>query len=245
MNKEQIFTLLKQAYSQLGLGDAILMARAEMLESLGFVTEENASDVVAKQKGSLEQLQKSNDKRVTDALSAKTKELQAKYEKDLADALAKAKQAPEPPKQEPPAPQGLSQEVKDYLDKLASDRKSEYDSLLEQTKKDYEGRIKGLTDKLKVIEDENAAAKAAQAKADRIAKITTKAKELGIPQYRIEEGFNISDDADDNAIDSYLGTVAKNIKTNALPSNPHLLAGDGQASSEEIKALAASLVKNI
>lgn len=76
--KEKIFAKLKQAYSALGLGDEILMAHAESLASLGLVTDTNLDTVVNAQKGFLEGLQKSNDKRAADA--AKTARENAKKE---------------------------------------------------------------------------------------------------------------------------------------------------------------------
>lgn len=46
--------------------------------------------------------------------------------------------------------------------------------------------------------------------------ITAKAKELGIPAWRIEEGFNIAEDADETAISATLAKVAQNVKTAGL-----------------------------
>ena len=66
--KEKILGKLKQAYSQLGLGDAILTAQAESLANSGFVTDENIDAIVAAQKPFLEGLQKANDSRVTEAV---------------------------------------------------------------------------------------------------------------------------------------------------------------------------------
>ena len=39
--KEKIFLKLKTKYSSLGLGDEILLAHAEMLAKMGFVTDDN------------------------------------------------------------------------------------------------------------------------------------------------------------------------------------------------------------
>lgn len=53
---------------------------------------------------------------------------------------------------------------------------------------------------------------------ERFKKIVGKAKEIGITQERIDEGFAISDDADDNAINSYLEKVRKNEIAKGLES---------------------------
>ena len=48
--------------------------------------------------------------------------------------------------------------------------------------------------------------------------IASKAKELGIPEWRQNEGFNISDDADDAGITATLTSVKKNLVTAGLES---------------------------
>ena len=63
----QIFSLLKTSYSNLGLGDEILQAHADMLAKTGFVTADNAKAIVEAQKPYLENLQKQNDARATKA----------------------------------------------------------------------------------------------------------------------------------------------------------------------------------
>lgn len=50
--------------------------------------------------------------------------------------------------------------------------------------------------------------------------ITSKAKELGIPDWRIEEGFTITDDADDAAVIEKLTSVKQNIVSAGLERNP-------------------------
>ena len=47
--------------------------------------------------------------------------------------------------------------------------------------------------------------------------IANKAKSLGIPQYRIDEGFAISPDADESAVSEYLKKVSDHIKMQGLP----------------------------
>ena len=86
--KEKIFNALKQEYARLGLGDGILSGLAEMLASTSLVTDENLQGIVAGQKAYLEDLQKSNDKRVQEAVTKTQKDAT-----DKADAAAKEHQA--------------------------------------------------------------------------------------------------------------------------------------------------------
>nr|WP_319268331.1 hypothetical protein [uncultured Draconibacterium sp.] len=46
--------------------------------------------------------------------------------------------------------------------------------------------------------------------------IASKAKELGIPEWRVKEGFNIADDADEAAITANLTSVKQNLVTAGL-----------------------------
>lgn len=46
--------------------------------------------------------------------------------------------------------------------------------------------------------------------------ISAKAKELGIPEWRMKEGFVIADDADEKTIGDYLANVQKNLVTAGL-----------------------------
>ena len=246
--KDEIFRLLKQAYSPLGLGDAILLARAEMLDSLGFVTAENMNDVITKQKPSLEALQKANDARVTEALRRhdedvrkKADEEARKAEKKASDEAAARKAAEDSAKaaeQAAKAAAGLPPEIKAYLDEM--DRRHAEDAA---ARKDaYDKTIKELRDSIKGLTEARRTEEAARARADRRNMILGKARELGIPQSRIDEGFVIADDADDAAIGEYLGTVKKNIDAIKLPQNSHFLMSDGKPSTDEIGAIADSLL---
>lgn len=248
--KDEIFRLLKQEYSPLGLGDAYLQARAEMLDALGFVTAENVADVVAKQRTSLEAIQKLQDSRVTEALKKRDEEAKKKAEEEAkkkaeADAKKAAEEAAKKAEEERLRAEeeakkkgGLTDELKAYLEELNKAHREE----MSKQKADYDSALKTLTDSLKTLNDSRAAEQAAKAKADRQAKILNKAKELGIPQSRIDEGFLIADDADDVAIGSYLSGVKKNIDAQKLPSVNHLSLGDGEPKREDIAEIAEMLV---
>lgn len=92
---------------------------------------------------------------------------------------------------------------------------------------------------------EEAAAKA-KAKADHDAKILSKAKELGIPESRINEGFTLSDDATDEAIETYLSKVANNYKVLQQPQfGGSYRASEGEPTKEDVDNVAASLVQSL
>ena len=86
----------------------------------------------------------------------------------------------------------------------------------------------------------------AKAKADHDAKILSKAKKLGIPDSRIDEGFNLSDDATDEAIDTYLSKVANNYKALLQPQfGGSYRASEGEPTKEDVDNVAASLVQSL
>ena len=92
---------------------------------------------------------------------------------------------------------------------------------------------------------EEAAAKA-KAKADHDAKILSKAKELGIPESRINEGFTLSDDATDETIETYLSKVANNYKALQQPQfGGSYRANEGEPTKEDVDNVAASLVQSL
>ena len=84
--------------------------------------------------------------------------------------------------------------------------------------------VKPLQDKLDAHDAKEAATK-------REAKILAKAQELQIPQFRIDEGFNIAQDADDNTVNEYLSKVKQNLVTAGLEKKP---SGQGLATSDDI-----------
>lgn len=200
--RNKLFSRLKQEYSHLGLGDSVLQAHAEALNAMGLVTEDNLDIVISSQKTFLENLQKENDKRASDAYN-------------------KAKNAKEDgTKNDADVPEWYKTE------------KAKNDKL-----------IKSLQDTIDSLNEKNENYEKEKLATARINLIRSKAKELGIPQFRIEEGFAIADDADDNTITSYLTTVANNIKTQLLPGNktvfPH--AGD-KVEKSDADTIAESLI---
>lgn len=138
--KDKIFQSLKQAYSSLGLGDALLQAQAETLASLGFVTDENLDAVVKAQETQLKAYQAANDKRVADALS-KVKEAADKDKKTAETAAAEK--------------QGELQKLIDELTKKAEAQTSELQKQADELKKQQELQ-KQLADLQKKAEQQTA-----------------------------------------------------------------------------------------
>lgn len=215
--KEKIFQKLKQGYSHLGLGDDVLQAHAESLAAIGLVTDENIDNVVNAQKAFLEGLQKNYDTRVTSA-TAKAKEAVKKEfeEKEEQERKKKEKEMPDW-----------------YLaEKAANDKMLKELSESNKSMKDAYDAMKAENDKLKAKEAEEA----------RKNLIISKAKELGIPQYRIDEGFAIATDADEAKIGEYLTKVANNTKIMSLPgSRDTFPLANNQPSKEDVTAIAKSM----
>lgn len=247
--KAKIFAKLKQEYSSLGLGDEYLMSKADSLAATGLVTDDNIDAVVACQRKELEGLQKANDKRVTDALEKERKkheEETRKKEQEAEEARRKAEEEAAAKKKgehtDPvtnPDVEALRKQVEELT--AAGKKRDE----------EYAANLKTLTDsrdslgkQVKDLVDKNAAAEAAAAKAARNAMILAKAKELGVPQWRIDEGFTITEDASDEVITETLTKVANNINTNILPGSRggFPLAGN-EPTKEDFASIAASLVK--
>ena len=271
--KEKIFQLLKQEYKSLGLGDEVLQAHAEMLDKMGLVTDDNIETVVASQKDFLESLQKDNDRRVTDA-KKKFEEAQKAKEDAEEEAKKAAEEAEKKRLEELAKKNEMPDYLKKYFEEQAAEKKAseeartkereEFKKLVEtltqkntdQTKV-YNEQMEAQSKTIKELQDtiqkqaeeakakEEAAAKA-KAKADHDAKILSKAKELGIPESRINEGFTLSDDATDETIETYLSKVANNYKALQQPQfGGSYRASEGEPTKEDVDNVAASLVQSL
>lgn len=247
--KAKIFAKLKQEYSSLGLGDEYLMSKADSLAATGLVTDDNIDAVVACQRKELEGLQKANDKRVTDALEKERKkheEETRKKEQEAEEARRKAEEEAAAKKKgehtDPvtnPDVEALRKQVEE-LTAAGKKRDEEYAANLKTLTESRDS----LGKQVKELVDKNATSEAAAAKAARNAMIMAKAKELGVPQWRIDEGFTIAEDASEEVITETLTKVANNINTNILPGSRggFPLAGN-EPTKEDLASIAASLVK--
>lgn len=253
--KTKIFEKLKQGYASLGLGDEFLQAHAEALANLGLVTDENIDSVVGAQKSFLESVQKSNDKRVTDAVSKANKtatekqtaaEKAAKEKEDalqkqideLKKQLEEGKNPPTPPT--PPTPT-KDDEIDEKIKAANAETAKLIASMQEQLKAMQEEGVKSKAD-IEKLQNEKAELERKQAAAARQAMILAKAKELNIPQSRIDEGFVIAEEADEKAIGDYLTKVAANIKINSLPTNPHFSMQGKEVTQQDADDIAGKIV---
>ena len=228
--KDKIFQKLKQEYSHLGLGNGILQAHAESLASLGLVTDENIDAVVAAQKSFLTNLQKDTDSRVTEAQKKAKESAKTEYE---AEVKRKAEDE-ERRKAEAAARKEKEKEMPEWY----KAEKAANEKLL----KELAESNKALKEGYDAMKEENEKFKTEKTKAERFNSIISKAKELGIPQWRIDEGFNIADDADDTAISEHLSKVSNNIKAQSLPGNRTVFPqADAKATKADADAVAKSL----
>lgn len=159
-------------------------------------------------------------------------------------------------KAEREAAQKETNELKELIKQMAGTSKEQADQYKKQLE-EYSNTAKSQSETIKQLQDtiqkqaeeakaKEEAAAAAKAKADRQAKIEKKAKELGITEARIAEGFVIAEDADDKAIEEHLTKVANNQKAVQLPFNPgYHLNPEGKPKEEDVKSVAASLVDNL
>lgn len=253
---EKILQLLKQAYSSLGLGDSLLKAYADNLAT--FATEENVESIVAAQKATLEAIQKSNDKRASDAVSKakaeadnERKSIQSLFEhqkndmqREIDELKAKLETKPkEEPKKEEPKAEPQKTEPNNIPDWFTAEQQK----MAAQLKAVLENN-KTLTDVVTALKKENEDYKVAQAKEERAKFISKTAKEVGVPQWRESEGFNITDQMTEDEIKTYLTGVSNNIRVNMVGENklgvPQLGAG-GKVPEEQIKKIASDIVSQI
>ncbi len=247
---DKLFQKLKQSYSYIGLAESVLRAHADALAGLGLVNDQNIDEVISKQKAYLEGIQQYNDSRVNDALKKAA-------EKAMKDAEDKAKKAAEEAvrKAKEEAEKDIPDSVKSFLNGIKADREKELQEAIaarEKERKEQEERNAAWNETLKKMQaeiagfrKENDDLKKAAAARQRQETIVNKAKELGIPQYRIDEGFVIADDATDESITTTLTTIAKNIKANTLPGNHAGRLSEEKVTKEEVDGIADAMVKNL
>lgn len=229
----QLFTKLKTKYSHFGLGDEILKTHAKMLVASGFVTSENIDNIVDMQNDYLSGLQKLNDKRVTDALAqlkVTTDEDKAKAIEKLKEELLKAhgtekegllKQIEElkKKKEDLSGEEDKGKEMKEYIDALLgkmNETAKAKEEALEKRIEDILATSQKQADELNALVQENETMKREKATQERNVFIADTAKKLQIPEWRIKEGFVITDTMENADIETYLGTIANNLKVASL-----------------------------
>lgn len=108
---------------------------------------------------------------------------------------------------------------------------------------DLDAKLEALINaKVAPLQEKLTAYETKESKATRQAQILGKAKELGIPDWRINEGFTITDDADEASISTTLSAIKQNIVTAGLEQNKGFAMSSSEAESKEAaKAWASSL----
>lgn len=208
-----------------------------MLEA--FVTDENLSDVVAKQSPYLSALQSANEKRVSEATAKVKGESQKALDEAVKNAIEEErKRVSEEKNKEPEFLTAFRKE----MEQKDAQTKAERDELTEQIRQ-LIASGKKQEDSIKALKDENEAMKLEKSRVERESMILETAKSLGIPQWRIDEGFSLDSSLDSEGIKSTLSKVASNIKTAGLQGNGGRFLGDDVVSKEDIDALADSILK--
>nr|DAY92395.1 MAG TPA: hypothetical protein [Caudoviricetes sp.] len=99
-----------------------------------------------------------------------------------------------------------------------------------------------IAEKVTPLQEKVAAYEAEKTATERLEMIGNKAKELGIPEWRVKEGFAISDGMDEVAITNYLTGIKQNITTAGLEGKSGFpLAATGEATKEEADAIVAGM----
>lgn len=211
--------------------EAKAKAEAEAKEQAAIKEKEDAEKKKAEEEAALKaELASLKEKGVSDAVIEYIKELQTKTDTKHQESASKTR--------------GILDEMQKTIDELVNSAKKR-DEEYNRTIQNLTQSNKELDDSYKAIVAQNEAAKKEKAASERREFIIATAKELGVPQWRIDEGFTIADDATNEAIVETLTKTANNIRTNSLPgsakfSNP---LHDGSLSKDEIDAFAKSIVK--
>lgn len=245
--------------------DTVIETQKSYLESLQKENDRRVTE--AQKKFQAEQLAKEEaEKKAKEEAERKAKEeaerkAQEELERKKLEDLQKQKEMPEylkkffeeqaaKDKAKEEAQAKEREEYKKLIEELKKSSEDQKTAFAEQTKQQNDV-ISSLQDTIKKQQEEAKAKEEAAAKAkalaDHKAKILSKAKELGIPQFRIDEGFTIADDADDETISNVLTKVANNIKTLQQPTFGGGLRAnlDEKATKEQVDNVASALVDSL
>ncbi|WP_270265869.1 hypothetical protein [Segatella copri] len=236
--------------------ETVVASQKDFLESLQKDNDRRVTD--AKKK--FEEAQKAKEDAERKAAEEEAKKKAEEAERKRLEELAKKNEMPDYLKkyfEEQAAEKKASEEARtkereefkklvETLTQKNTDQAKTYNEQMEtqsKTIKELQETIQKQAEEAKAKEE--AAAKA-KAKADHDAKILSKAKELGIPESRINEGFTLSDDATDEAIETYLSKVANNYKALQQPQfGGSYRASEGEPTKEDVDNVAASLVQSL
>lgn len=193
-------------------------------------------------------MQKSNDKRVQDAIGKTQKEAEEKATaaKTASDnALSELQKQFDSYKAEHPEQQKKTpkeDEMPDWYKREKAER--------EKREQDWQKQLQTLNDaktaaekQLQDIKTEREKAEAKRAAEQRKNTIAAKAKEKGIPDWLIAHGFaDINAETTDEQIDSILSGIAQEVQTNFLPKKGSAAqVSDQQATKADTDAIVAKL----
>lgn len=237
--KEKILNGLKAAYPSLSVD--MLNAQTQILLAAGYVTEDNLSAVIAAQKPFVEAIDK-REKQHSDVIekNKKDNERLLSLEQELNDIKSKAVSGVAGEKGEKSKSNGTEPDFKAMIESMKTELQAEYQNNIAELLKSQ----KGNTEMLNSLKQENEAFKREKTIAERNGFIQSKAKELGIPKWRIEEGFVLPENADNEVIIKSLSAIANNVKTQLLPtSEKYPLGNDSKEIGVMIDSISKSLVK--
>lgn len=249
--------------------DTVIGAQKSFLEGLQKENDKRASEaaktVKEKARKEFEEETKKKEEEAKEKARLEAEEKAKKEAEEKAKAEAEAKKKAEEEAERKRLEELEKKEVPDYFktyveeqSKKAKEEKDAYEKLIAELKsshksnndemskvlKDLQEQNKQLLEGYNAMKSENEKAKAEAAKRARQEFILSKANELGIPQYRIDEGFNISDDADNDKVEAYLGKIASNIKANALPKQrPYMLDKEDKPTKEEVDDIVKGMIR--
>lgn len=236
--------------------------QAELLRQLDELKAKSEQQTSELQKQADELKQKQELQKKLDDLTKKAAKQNADFEKKKADLLAllngtqtepqaEPQQAPaaapkEPAKTEPAQPfdeAKFRKSIEEEWSKRLEAVVSSYGKQMTQ----FQSVNQNLAEQVQALVKENTDFKAAQAAENRKNFILNKAHELGIPDWRINEGFSIANDANEEAITNTLTTVSNNIRANVLPQGGVNLpqSDNGTPDKAMFDSIAEKLVQNI
>jgi chromosome segregation ATPase len=235
--------------------------QAELLKQLNELKAKSEQQTSELQKQADELKKQQELQKKLDELQKKAAKQNADFEKKKADLLALINGTPiEPP---PVEPQHKDEKIKTTPEQTntfdeAKFRKTiedEWSKRLETIVNTYGNQMKefqtvnaNLAEQVQALVKENTDFKAQQAEQNRKNFILNKAHELGIPDWRINEGFSFANDANEETITNALTTVSNNIRANVLPAesvNVPLPTNNGTPDKTFFDGIAEKLVQNI
>lgn len=251
--------------------NVVISAQGDYLAKLQKLNDKRVNDAVAKTKKDAEdEAARRKAEEEAAAKAAAEEAAKKKAEEEAAAKKAAEEEAARKAAEEEAARKAeeirKNKEIPEWFKKMqeeqtaaAKAQKEAYEQQINAIKQAAEESRKQMEESFKTLNETNTAlkqsyeamkseaekAKAEKAKLDRQNFILSKAKELSIPQWRIDEGLAIKDDADNDAIVAQLSTIANNVKTNILPNRPNAfpMTDAGEISKEELKSIAQSIVR--